>query len=292
MIGAAVALAFSGIAASVSATEPPAWLMCQSEEESNKVVEKYAELLSPASGATVTAGTSVTFVAQSGFGSPMTFMVASSAPTLSSPDIDSGPGTLMQPENRAEYAFISSKAVATPRTIYWTASFTRVLKGCEGPPVTFTLAPRVLTVLPSRAEEAAAARVKAEEVAATKKAEEEAAAAGDVMLAGTAIKIQGAHKALVKLTCADIDTCSGTLTLFVNKATVRGGRKHIKTATVGTAAFSIAARTNATVGVALNQAGRALLRAAHGYLGAKLRIIRASPLPSKTQTRGVHLERR
>jgi hypothetical protein len=150
------------------------WAICSAEERSNQIAEERAELLSPSEGAMEEAGTSVVFSARSGGASPMNFMVASSPALLSSPDIDSGPGSLLLPENLAEYSFTSTKAAAVPRTIYWTASFTRVLADCEGPPVTFTLPARTLTVLPSPAEEAAAAK-KREEAVAKEKAEEEAA---------------------------------------------------------------------------------------------------------------------
>jgi len=75
--------------------------------------------LSPANGATVPAGTSVTFSGNSGV--PVMFAVASSPALLSSPDIDSGVGSL-QP-GTSSYAFTSTKATAIPGTIYWDASF-------------------------------------------------------------------------------------------------------------------------------------------------------------------------
>jgi len=153
---------------------PP--VVCANEKQSNELVEKDTMLLGPSEGATVTAGTAVTFSGESGVGSPLTFSVASSPALLSSPDIDSGPGTL-QP-GTSTYTFTSTKAAATPRTIYWDASFARTLKDCEEPPVTFTTPARTLTVLPSLAEEQAAARKKQEEeaAAASKKKAEEAAA--------------------------------------------------------------------------------------------------------------------
>src|ERR1700728_4720148 len=74
--------------------------------------------LGPSNGVTVQTGTPVTFSGYSG--SPVTFAVASSPTLLSSPDIDGGIGTA-QPEEL--YTFTSTKAVATPRTVYWDASF-------------------------------------------------------------------------------------------------------------------------------------------------------------------------
>jgi hypothetical protein len=118
--------------------------ICGSEVRSNEVVERYTRLLNPTEGTTVTVGQSVTFTGESGYESPLRFMVASSPALLSAPDIDSGPG-VAQPSS--VYAFISTNATAIPRTIYWAASFTRTLKDCEGPPVTFTTPPRALTVV-------------------------------------------------------------------------------------------------------------------------------------------------
>ncbi len=128
--------------------EGPGGLNCLSERQATKTQEEYAKLLSPAEGATLPASTPVTFFARGGGEWPMTFMVASSPALLSSPDIDSGLGTLLPPgyktelvppEENPEWWLTSTKASATPRTIYWTASFTHNLRSCDEPPVTFTL---------------------------------------------------------------------------------------------------------------------------------------------------------
>ncbi|MGO9322363.1 MAG: hypothetical protein ACLQBY_16390 [Solirubrobacteraceae bacterium] len=262
-------------------------IICAVERHSNEIVEEYSKLLSPPSGATVLAGAAVTFSAQSGSESPLTFTVASSLALLSSPDIDSGPGLLLA---AGEYSFTSTKAAATPRTVYWTASFTRVLRDCEGPPVTFTIPPRTLTVLPSPTEEEAAAKKQEEEAAARKKADEEAAAIASVSLDGVAIRVQSNYEAAVKLACVGTATCSGKLTLTALGVNGKGKKKHAKTEAIGSAIFSIAAGRTATVKLTLNKTGRALLRVAHGYLSATLTIVKTSPGPSKTRTQGVHLE--
>jgi hypothetical protein len=272
---------------------PPApWAICSAERHSNEIVEQGAKLLSPADGATVLAGTAVTFSAESGVESPMTFKMASSQTLLSSPDIDSGPGA---PQPLAQYTFTSTKAAATPRTIYWTASFTRTLKDCEEPPVTFTLAPRTLTIMPTPAEEAAtkknqeeaATKKKSEEEATAKKKEEEVAAAGIVVLDGLTINVEKGHQAMVSLTCADVAKCAGKLTLTANGTTRKG--KKAKTEIIGTATFSIPAGKTATIKVELNAAGKALLSADHGHLRATLSILKSSPIPSQTHTDSVHL---
>jgi hypothetical protein len=71
--------------------------------------------------------------------------LASSPALLSSPNVDSGPGSL-QPGTYT-YTFTSTKAAASPGTIYWAASFARVLPDCEGRLFTYTTPPRTLTVL-------------------------------------------------------------------------------------------------------------------------------------------------
>jgi hypothetical protein len=100
--------------------------------------------LGPSNGMTVQTGMPVMFSGYSG--SPVTFAVVSSPMLLSSPDIDSGIGSA-QPEEL--YTFISTTAAATPRTVYWDASFSdATLKGCEGlTPSTYTTQARTLTVL-------------------------------------------------------------------------------------------------------------------------------------------------
>jgi hypothetical protein len=268
---------------SAQAHEPevPPWSDCLSERQSNQIIDEYSKLLSPLDGATVVAATPVTFLGRGGDGaSPITFMVATSPALLSSPDIDSGTGSLVSPEHLSEFTFTSSKAAATPRTIYWTASFTHVLNGCKEPPVTFTLPPRTLTVIPSPAEEAAA----------TKKEEEEAAAAGYVSLDGAIMNVRNTHQGVVKLTCADTAACSGKLTLTAKSATGKGKKKHTKTEIIGTASFSIAANTTARINLTLSKSWRALLAGAHGHLNATLTILKTSPAPIKTQTQSVRLE--
>jgi hypothetical protein len=89
----------------------------------------------------------VTFSAESGLNWPLTFEVASSPVLLPSPDIDGGPGSVAP--GTAIYTFASTKVTATPRTVYWAASFTHAPNGCTGPPVTYTTPARALIVLPA-----------------------------------------------------------------------------------------------------------------------------------------------
>jgi hypothetical protein len=119
------------------------WLECINERMSAELIGRHTTLLAPPEGADVPAGTIVTFSAESGRASmPLTFRLASSPTLLSNPDIASGAGTQ---ELTATYWFTSTAASALPRTVYWAASFTLNLKGCESP-FTYITPARVLTV--------------------------------------------------------------------------------------------------------------------------------------------------
>ena len=302
-IGSLVAIGVAVCALMTSASPAHAlapWFICFGGVNADEHVAN-AMTLGPANGATVPAGTPVTF---SGESNPyaLTFDVASSPALLSSPDIDSGMGS----QSGSFYRFTSTKATATPRTIYWTASFTLTPEDCERP-YTFTTPVHTLVVTPSEAElaavkrqqEEAAAKKKSEEETAAKKKEEETAAkkkeeetaaAGAVVLDGLTLEVQSSHEAAVKLTCSDIATCTGKLTLTAENRAGKGKEAKAKTETIGTATFSIPAGKTATVEVTLNGTGRALLSTDHGRLSAVLTIVRTAPLPSKTQAQRVHVE--
>lgn len=153
-----------------------------------------------------------------------------------------------------------------------------------------------LIVGPSEAELAAAKSKQEEEAKKTKRQQEqeakkragEEAAVGSVLLDGSTIGVKSGREAAVKLTCSDIQTCAGELTLTTNAG--KGKTRHAKTGSIGTAGFSIAPRGKVTVEVPLDKTARALLAAAHGRLGATLTIVRITPLPHKTQTQRVRLE--
>jgi len=130
----------------------------------------------------------------------------------------------------------------------------------------------------------------ATEAAALKRREEEEAAAqatGSVALDGSTIDVQSSGEAVVKLACAGTGRCSGKLTL-TGKSTPKKGKK-ARMETIGTAIFSIAPNEITTIKLTLNAAGKALLSADHGRLGATLTILKSSPTPSQTHTDNVHL---
>ncbi len=148
------------------------------------------------------------------------------------------------------------------------------------------------------AEEAMAKRRQAEALVAKK--QEEAAANGQpqaaksaiaatVSLVGSVIDVQSGGEASVKLVCIGTAPCAGTLTLT---ATVKRKGKHGKRAraeTIGTAVFSLPAGKTGVVAIKLTAGGRALLRAAHGRLGASLTIAKTSPGPPSTKRETVQL---
>jgi hypothetical protein len=235
--------------------------------------------LAPSNGASVQAGTPVTFSGYSG--APVTFAVASSAALLSTPDIDSGLGSA-QPENL--YTFTSTKATATAGTVYWDASFSsETLKGCEGlTPTTYTTSVRTLTVLPPPSPPMTASVPTTTATTTTPPAP-----TGSVSLDGSTINVQNSGRAQVKLACTGTATCSGKLAL-TGKSTPKKGKK-AKAQTIGTATFSIPAGKTATIELKLNAAGKALLNADHGRLGATLSVLKSSPIPSQTHTATVQL---
>lgn len=265
---------------------PPPWAICGSARQAAQTVTQ-AMRLEPANGATAQAGAPVTFSGESN--QALTFSVASAQALLSSPDIDGGMGL----QSGTFYKWTSAKATATPRTIYWTASLTFTPEGCESPS-TFTTPVHRLVVTSSEAE-LAAEKQQQEEVAKKKLAEEAAAkkqeeAAGSVVMDGLVIGVDNNREAAVKLTCSDIATCAGKLTLTAISVAGRGRARRARTESIGTASFSIAAGEQATVKFALDKAGRALLSAANGHLSVALTIVRITPLPHKTQMRRVRLE--
>jgi hypothetical protein len=134
------------------------WVICANEVQSLELFAKYTKLDSPAEGATVQVGSPVTFVGESGGGYPLSFEVASSPSALASPDIDSGLGSRLPATGTpsSQFAFTSTKAAATPRTIYWAVSFSVSMPECPKPVYTYTTPARALTVVPEQSTPPAA----------------------------------------------------------------------------------------------------------------------------------------
>lgn len=155
---------------------------------------------SPVNGVSVLVDTPVAFSVALGSSRGLTLSVASSPALLSSPDIDRGPGSL-QP-GTSLYMFTSTKATATPRTIYWAASFTFTPGDCEAPS-TFTTPVRSLTVVsPPPTEAEAAAKKHQEEEAAAKKRGEQELPAGTGSVSKPTVKSLKGGRALNRLRLA------------------------------------------------------------------------------------------
>jgi hypothetical protein len=158
MICGAVVLSVLGYSASFSPSASDGfeegvseWVRCANQVMSFELISGYTKLVSPADGATVQAGSPVTFVGESGGGKPLSFEVASSPSSVASPDVDSGLGSL-QPvpgTSSPQYAFTSTQAAATPGTIYWAVSFSESLPACAEPVHTYRTPARALTVVPA-----------------------------------------------------------------------------------------------------------------------------------------------
>jgi hypothetical protein len=124
------------------------WTQCSLAISAQETVIEARAL--PEEGATVVAGTPVTFSAPSH--ARLMFAVASSSALLASPNIDQGFGQLQPSENGGDtQVFTSSKAAATPGTVYWQVSFSDAeVEGCAGVlSGQETIPPRALTVEPA-----------------------------------------------------------------------------------------------------------------------------------------------
>jgi hypothetical protein len=99
------------------------------------------------------------------------------------------------------------------------------------------------------------------------------------------IAVLSHSRAAIKLRWRGTGTCAGTLKLSVR---VKAG-KRVKTRTIGTGRFTIAAGRTRTVTVTLNRLGRSLLAAGHGRLGASLVIVSVSGTASSPHKATVRL---
>lgn len=148
-VGAIGTLAFLASALPASGYTPPElpWANCSGAIGANSTVIEARDL--PEEGASVMAGTQVTFSTASV--APVTFSVASSPALLATPDIDRGLAQPRPEEGIHMQAFTSSRAALTPGTVYWQASFSaEEVPGCAGILSGFITSPvRTLTVEPA-----------------------------------------------------------------------------------------------------------------------------------------------
>jgi hypothetical protein len=110
-----------------------------------------------------------------------------------------------------------------------------------------------------------------------------------VSLLSSRIAVQAHSSALVRLKALGAGTCRGTLTL---KVTLKTAKRRSRSKPIATVRFSLAAGKLATVKLALNASGRALLRAGHGHLTASLVVLKSVPAPTQARTASVRLARR
>jgi hypothetical protein len=114
---------------------------------------------------------------------------------------------------------------------------------------------------------------------------------GKLSTIGTRIPVKGGA-ALVKVACRAPVRCRGKLTLTAVREARRRGRRIRSTVAIGSASVSIAANQTSTVRIRLLAAGRALLRAAHGRIGARMVIVQLEPAGAGPLPEGVQLVQR
>jgi hypothetical protein len=113
-----------------------------------------------------------------------------------------------------------------------------------------------------------------------------AASACAVSLLNRTITVSGKGRTPLKLRLSGTGACRGKLTLSVK---TKRAHARPKVRTIASGGFSTTAGRTAVVTLALNKLGRALLRAAHGRLGASLAIVRLAPAPVQARTASVRL---
>jgi hypothetical protein len=99
------------------------------------------------------------------------------------------------------------------------------------------------------------------------------------------LTVLGDARATIRLSWRGAGTCAGTVRLSVR---VKAG-KHLRTKTIGTGTFTIAAGRTRTVTVKLNRLGRTLLAARHGRMNASLLISSVAGHVSSARTANVRL---
>jgi hypothetical protein len=108
---------------------------------------------------------------------------------------------------------------------------------------------------------------------------------------GSRIPVQGGV-AIVKVACRAPARCRGKLTLTAVREARRRGRRIRSNVAIGKASVSIAANQTSSVRIGLLAPGRALLRAAHGRIGARLLIVQLAPPGAGPLLEGVQLVQR
>jgi hypothetical protein len=110
-----------------------------------------------------------------------------------------------------------------------------------------------------------------------------------VSLLSARIAVQAHARALVRLKALGSGSCRGRLTL---KVKLESAKRRSRSKTIAAGSFSLVAGKVASVKLALNASGRALLRAGHGHLTASLVVLKSAPTPTQARTAKVRLTRR
>jgi Trypsin len=120
-------------------------------------------------------------------------------------------------------------------------------------------------------------------------APQQAAEPTGVGLLGDTLAVSAGGVGIASLDCVVREGCRGKLTLTAQETSKGKGARHKRTVTIGAASFSIQGDGDVAVRLALNAAGRALLKSGHGHLRADLEILQLEPAPAQSQSEEVRL---
>jgi hypothetical protein len=141
------------------------------------------------------------------------------------------------------------------------------------------------------------AAARAAEATALREREEKEAETDGVSLSSATVTVEHGRTALVKLECLGIAACKGKLTLMATGAAARmsvgtAKRKSMHPRTIGAASFSIEGDEETTIEMALNQAGRALVRSVRRSIDVSLELQELAPAAGSKQTVRVGLSKK
>ncbi len=141
------------------------------------------------------------------------------------------------------------------------------------------------------------AAARAAEATARREREEKEAETGGVSLGSSTVIIERGRTTLVKLKCLGTEPCRGRLTLMATGAAARmsmgnSKRKSVHPRAIGTASYSIEGDEEKTVDMALNQAGRALIRSVRRSVDVNLELQELAPTAGSKQTIRVRISKK
>ncbi len=141
------------------------------------------------------------------------------------------------------------------------------------------------------------AAARAVEATARREREEKEAETGSISLSGSTVRVKGGRTALVKLECLGTAACKGRLTLMATGAAARmsrsmGKQKSVHPRVIAAASFSIEGDEEKTIDMALNHAGRALIRSVRRSVDVSLELQELAPTAGSKQTVRVGLSKK